>query len=280
VKELIKREFGLQILTTLPVTESYSSNVMHFSTPHGDYVVKSPYTIEKARRERDWLIALEDLPLTPTLLDYREVDDKAYILYKAIPGRSIVDQSDLTESTVSQMGKVLFLLHSQNSESFGGFATWHELLIDNVDRYLNHFAGEELVLAKLGAKVFYQHLELIPNSDSPVPVHFDFRPGNILLHKGIVTGLIDFESARGGHPSMDFTKVRHQLWENVPKSREWFLAGYGEQVWIEHIDDLLDLYTLYHGIGGLCWCAQRGIDDSDFYRQNKRFILAGVDKYR
>lgn len=53
-------------------------------------------------------------------------------------------------------------------------------------------------------------------------MHFEVRPGNILVRDRHLVGIIDFESCRGGHPSMDFFK----LWQQVPNGLPEIVAGY------------------------------------------------------
>ncbi|MFD7522241.1 phosphotransferase [Paenibacillus chitinolyticus] len=57
------------------------------------------------------------------------------------------------------------------------------------ERCIHHFDG-----------VFFA----LPNPDGPCIVHMDFRPGNILVNGNKVTGIIDFESARGGSSEMQY----------------------------------------------------------------------------
>jgi aminoglycoside phosphotransferase (APT) family kinase protein len=53
-------------------------------------------------------------------------------------------------------------------------------------------------------------LEQQPNADDPRLVHGDFNPTNILVHKGAVTGILDWEFSHAGSPYMDIGNLlRH-----------------------------------------------------------------------
>ncbi len=99
------------------------------------------------------------------------------------------------------------LLHQAPAESFDGLTSWHELLIANADRYVATIGAEDGGLAQRGRAALEFHIDEVPISDRPCLVHFDLRPGNILVREGALAGIIDFESCRGGHASMDFFKL-------------------------------------------------------------------------
>jgi aminoglycoside phosphotransferase (APT) family kinase protein len=71
------------------------------------------------------------------------------------------------------------------------------------------------VLTRLPVTESFSSTVHVPQSDEPCLVHFDLRPGNVLVRDGRLVGIIDFESCRGGHASMDFFK----LWQQVEPER-------------------------------------------------------------
>lgn len=62
--------------------------------------------------------------------------------------------------------------------------------------------------------------KLLPLTDGPSLIHMDFRPGNILVYKNQVVGIIDFESLRIGATEMDFTKVNRDIFMKYPETME------------------------------------------------------------
>ncbi|WP_196160278.1 phosphotransferase enzyme family protein [Reinekea sp. G2M2-21] len=270
--EIVEQHLGLNVDTLLPVTESFSSSVLHFMSGGKPYVMKKLFTSAKAVREAHWLTIHSDNHLTPNLI---EVDtEQGWILIEARPGRVIQSVEDLDDSQAAQIGQAVASLHTKPADNFDCFGSWHELLFGNMERYAGYLDGEDLDLAKLALRRFNDNLRQIPDSTQAVTVHFDLRPGNILQEGREITGIIDLESMRGGHPSMDFFKLWDEVWTLRPELMQPMLDGYGSTLpEVEDWPSLMKLYRAYHGLGGLAWCAQRNQLDSPFAVKNREFIL-------
>ncbi len=80
-------------------------------------------------------------------------------------------------------------------------------------------------LVQDSARLFEQLMVDIPGPDGPRALHMDFRPGNVLIWNGKITGLIDLESARGGSADMDFTKMKIYVWDRYPGTKDAFLSA-------------------------------------------------------
>lgn len=85
---------------------------------------------------------------------------------------------------------------------------------------------------------------------------------------GNLTGLIDFESARGGSADLDFTKVSHYVWAANPQTKPAFLAGYATIRPVPEIERTLPLYQLHNALGGVAWCVRRTNTDDPFFHEN------------
>ena len=96
------------------------------------------------------------------------------------------------------------------------FQRWQPLCVGVMP--LELFQGTLDCYAKLYAS--------LPEPDGPCWVHFDYRPGNVLVQGTRITGLIDFESSRGGSADLDFIKVKNRVWDVCPGTKEAFLNGY------------------------------------------------------
>ncbi len=120
----------------------------------------------------------------------------------------------------------------------------------------------------------------LPAPDGPCWVHADFRPANVLVEDGRITGLIDFESARGGSADFDFVKVSHALFDTLAGSRDAFLAGYDAIRPHPDLARTLPYYRLHNAVGGLAWCIRRTNTDDPFYRENDEVIGAILEAYR
>lgn len=269
--EVAQLHFDRHVRQLLPIGESFASDVIRFISDDRQYVLKRPFSIEKAQREHQWLQALSDHPATPQAHGIHTQNDAAYVLMSVIPGMPLDDFKGCSDGCLYQIGSDLRRIHETPAPDFDGSGTWHELLSANTERYLADITGVERSVAENARAMFVDALESIPDSSAAVAVHFDFRSGNLLSLDGVYQGIIDFESMRGGHPSMDFFKLltgssvlsRAQL--NV------LLKGYGPASWYRTAEDVVNLvryYQLYHGLAGVAWCCRRGKKETDFYRRN------------
>ncbi len=271
--EIVKHRLGLTVDALLPVTESFSSSVLHFMCKDKSYVFKKLFTPEKAVREAHWLTVHRNNTLVPRLIDIDT--EQGWILIEALPGRVIQAIEDLDASMVGHIGQAVAGLHTQLAHDFDGYATWHELLFGNMERYAACLEGDDLDLAKRAINRFKENLSQIPNSSQAVTVHFDLRPGNILHADQHITGIIDLESMRGGHPSMDFFKLWDEVWTLRPELMQPMLEGYGAVLpEVEDWPTLMKFYRAYHGLGGLAWCAKRQDLQSPFAMKNREFMVS------
>ena len=271
LRTVVKEQLKWDIEAEWPVTESYSSTVLHFQAAGEKYILKKLFTTEKALREATWLQAHAQNPLVPKLLQRNQ--DEGWILLRALAGEVIQSVETITPRIAEQIGRALAQLHKVKGEDFDGFSSWHELLRGNMDRYASHMQGQDTRLASQAISFLERNFESIPNSIAAVAVHFDLRPGNVLVESGAVSGVIDFESMRGGHASMDFFKMWDEVWKVRPELMKPMLDGYGNT--LPDVDDwnyLMSLYQVYHGLAGLAWCSQRQHLDSDFAARNRAFI--------
>ncbi len=279
--ELAWSEFGIRPTTRLPVTESFSSSVMSFIGADGrHYVLKQHWARNKAEREVAALRALATHPMVPALLGVSDRDGTLTLLIEGLAGTTWVDDSLVTPGFLHELGRAMAHMHLASADSFDGLASWHELLQGNAERYITSIGPEDRPLAERGLEVLLGHLVDVPASDDPRLVHFDLRPGNILGHQGHLTGIIDFESCRGGHASMDVFK----LWQQVPQHLAQVLVGYREvagatAAWAE-LDTsttLMHVYAAYHGLAGLAWCHTRGDFSGAFPTVNRSLITQALD---
>lgn len=273
-------DFGIQVAARLPITESFSSTVMSFiGSDHRHYVLKQHWARSKAEREVSALRALAGHTEVPALLATSEHDGTLTLLIEGLAGAPWVDVGDASPELLGEVGRSMARMHSVAAESFDGMESWHELLSSNADRYVASISAEDIGLATRARDVLDRHLGEVPTSETPRLVHFDLRPGNILVSDGQLVGIIDFEACRGGHPSMDFFK----LWQQVPGGLAEIVEGYCEVVeppgrWADpdSLHALMHIYAAYHGLAGLGWCHARGNFGGDFPAVNRGLIRQAV----
>lgn len=280
LEDLARSAFGIRPVTRLPITESFSSTVVSFiGSDDRHYVVKRHWARSKAEREIEALRALHDHPSTPALLATDDRDGTLTLLIEGLPGAPWTPDRDATPELDRALGRAMAQMHHAAAESFEGTTSWHELLRTNAERYVASIGPEDRSLAERGSHLLLRRLDDVPDSDEPRLVHFDLRPGNVLVNDGCLTGIIDFEACRGGHPSMDFFK----LWQQVPRHLDGILEGYCDVAgsradWAE-LDTLLPLvqiYAAYHGLAGLAWCHLRGDFSGDFPAVNRGLVTTAL----
>ncbi|MEX1363307.1 MAG: aminoglycoside phosphotransferase family protein [Nannocystaceae bacterium] len=279
--EIAASAFGRTPQTELPVTDSFGSEVLRFVDADGhQYVVKRPWSRPKAVKEARALTRLVDHPRVPRLLGVHERGEHAYLLLEGLEATPWSDIEGASEELVREVGRAVRKIHDLPEESFEGRPRWHALLGSNAHRYreLVRTRPADARLAADALDLLQDQLTHVPNSNEAVLVHFDLRPGNILVHDGRLVGIIDFESCRGGHPSMDLFKIWQQVWARRPVTRDWFMAGYTRDDdaagWAHStdLDRLMQTYALYHGLAGLAWCEKRGQIDGPFATVNRELI--------
>lgn len=272
--------FGLEVAARLPVTESFSSQVLSFIAPDGArHVVKRHWARGKAEREALALEQLSSHPDVPALRATADRDGELYLLIEGLDGVPWEHIEDATRELLAHLGRAIAEMHRTAADSFDGFASWHELLRGNADRYLTMIGGDDRPLAELGHAVLDRHLDEVPASEQPCLVHFDLRPGNVLVNGDRFVGIIDFESCRGGHASMDFFKLWQQVAPRAPGGLDHILHGYRAaagvtEAWMEPatLDRLMRIYSAYHGMAGLAWCHSRNDFSGTFPDVNRQLI--------
>ncbi len=283
--------WGLSVNRALPITESFSSEVLLFEAADGSrFVIKKPFSPAKGQREVDALTALASHEQVATLIDHRLIADDMYLLIEGLDGTPWTTIEGTSRGFLQTVGAAVRKVHKTRYGSFDVCDTWHDLLRSNADRYHDTIGDSDRDLAGKARALLERHLAEVPNSTEPVLVQFDLRPGNILTKNGEFVALIDFESARGGHPSMDFFKFWQQVEPLVPGAIEALLAGYQQADpghasydhapadWMApgRLDRLMNIYSIYHGLAGLSWCHQRDDFSGHFPDTNRGLITAAI----
>lgn len=276
VQAAIER-FGLAVTAIQPVTESYSSTVRILTLADGAKVVlKIPFSQNKVLREVRMLQRLHGHLPVPALLNYDLSDSGVGALVLSyLPGTPMLD--GVTTAAAFGLGQLLARLHLQTMPTFGdefeqptsAARGWWEMIDDYFYQWVPLCAqvldGEWL----RRCEQLYQQLRAdLPAPDGPCAVHFDYRPGNVLWQDGTITGLIDFESARGGSADRDFSKIKEELWDLYPGTEMPFREGYQSIRPVPELERTLPFYTLHLAFGGVGWCVRRGKMQDPFMQHN------------
>jgi len=283
LQQVAEQVWGLGVRQVLPVTESFASDVLLFDADDGRrYVIKNSFNPAKGQREIAALEALASHERVPNLLGHHRIADEMYLLIEGLDGTPWVSIEGTSRQFLAAVGAAMGEVHQTRYGSFDGCDNWHDLLRHNADRYHHTIGAEDRELADIARVELEQHMAEVPNSDEPVLVQFDLRPGNILSKAEEFVALIDFESARGGHPSMDFFKFWQQVEPFLPGAMESLLAGYlsdrvaSDWMTAEPMGRLMKIYSLYHGLAGLAWCYTRDAFSGHFPDANRRLMSSAV----
>ena len=270
--------FNLDVANIEPVEESFSSVVRILTLASGErLVLKIPFIQRKLFRELRALQDLQgDLPV-PEVVDYwiRGDDSPGALLLSILPGKIIT--GDVAPELASALGVLLATLHTHELARFGEVFEaaeeaplgWWAMLERVFQRWQLLCAGVMPPdLLKKGLDHYAKLCSSLPEPDGPCWAHFDFRPGNVLVQGTRITGLIDFESARGGSADLDFTKMKNQVWDICPGTKKAFLNGYASVRPLPDIESTLPLYALHNAFGGIAWCVRRSSTEDPFFREN------------
>jgi Ser/Thr protein kinase RdoA (MazF antagonist) len=276
--------FGLKILDFWRVPESYSSEVWRLKLETGNEVIlKIPYSDVKFHREQFFLKRLRGIIPVPIILDtWNEKDTSPpALLLSCLPGSPATEL--ITNDTASQMGELLGRLHQIPAECYGQLETqdssniklsWETFLRKRYEQFRDDCRSElsRDVINRCN-ELFETFMENLPQAGGPCIVHMDFRPGNILINKKHeITGLIDFESSRGGSPEIDFIKVVTEIWKPCPNTHKSFLDGYSGVCPLPNLDRTLPLHLFCNALGGISWCIRRNQLGSEFHRQHLTWL--------
>ncbi len=268
--------FNLKVAAVERVAQSYSSIVRILVLENGEKrVLKIPFAKSKLLRELRILNVLQGMVPVPRLVDHwlRDDDIPGALLLSFLPGEPLT--GPIPPEVSFKLGELLAHLHSNHLERFGDefsvpAANSHDWW-SVIDSYFQTWIPicSTILPVDLLEKVLKEYNRLyanLPEPDGPCVVHFDYRPGNILVRDNQVSGLIDFESSRGGSADLDFTKIKTEVWDAFTGTKEHFLHGYASVRPLPNIEATLPFYELYNAFGGIAWCSRRAkLDDPFFY---------------
>jgi Ser/Thr protein kinase RdoA (MazF antagonist) len=277
-------KLGLRIQRVVPVSDSFSSSVLSFVTTHGQHLVlKLPWSRVKAEREIRALDLLQNHAFVPNLVDTLEIEGELILLIQGLGGEPWQESWELPPKSLYDIGLAVAQIHEVSVEGYSGPASWESFLQENAREYIQRITGDDRDLAQIALQILSENIDIVDFSGSAQLVHFDLRPGNVLVRELNFVGIIDFESWRGGHASMDFYK----FWEHFAKTGhnglDLICKAYRDSVsdaedWMDpnELAELMKLYSAYHGLAGLSWCYTRNNFEGDFPVRNRQRIQDAI----
>jgi aminoglycoside phosphotransferase (APT) family kinase protein len=207
----------------------------------------------------------------------RTVVDSDFLLMSELPGANWytvgVELGEPEKTRLrGELGRIVAALHTITGTEFGypqgkQSSSWRTAFLAMFDAVL---ADSERFSVSLPRPVeqlrelVWGHADVLDAVDTPVLVHFDLWAGNILLHEGAVSGLVDAERAFWGDPLAEMVSVA--LFADIEQDPA-FLGGYraagGSITFDEGTRTRLALYRCYLYLIKLVERAPRGYASSE-----------------
>jgi aminoglycoside phosphotransferase (APT) family kinase protein len=185
----------------------------------------------------------------------RSLLDSDFLLMTELPGRN---WHDLREEVVGaererlrrDLGRLVAALHEITGTEFGypqgeSSSSWRTAFLGMLDALLGDALRWETPLPRsvtqirqlIGANAY-----VLDDVTTPVLVHFDLWPGNILVQDGRITGIVDGERAFWGDPLAEMVSLA--LFGSIEDDAA-FLDGYGGIEFDDSARRRLALYRTY-----------------------------------
>lgn len=262
------------------ITGSYSSTVLQLqfgSSP--PLILKVPRTIAKAVTETNVLFQLDHVPFTPSVVATIECGNRQAILMHKLPGVMLNVRLHRKLSLYVSLGQALATIHAQGASSSevpnpsrNGEWLRNSLRAATHERLENccNVVGIEWS----GVKRVYEALWLQVSPDpTPRLAHTDFRTGNILIHGGALSAILDFESACIAPANIDILRISDELCGFESSKMKSFLTGYAGV--LEIPSDLRSaelLYRIHHSIACIHWCLRNDSLYGGFFEKHRLYI--------
>jgi aminoglycoside phosphotransferase (APT) family kinase protein len=228
--------------------------------------------------------AHENDPHIPFVHEIGVLNDKPYMILDYIKGengRVILPKlsKEVQYRIGQQVGQTLNKMHHISAPT--GYSSWDHRWISKVERLLPRF--EDIAVGNKRyqkvARFVMNHLHLIKGRPSCVQ-HYDFHPGNILIHEEQFTGLIDMQKITYADPINEFYKMEYF---NVPISKSYsrgVLDGYHENKGIpDSFWELHRLYAAIHIMSAEVWANEIELDQQDRFKIYTDFTINQFDDF-
>ncbi len=239
---------------------------------------------EHFNREQYFLTLLNGTLPIPRLIDLVKPEPGVHgaLLMECLPG-ALLQESDWTDALAHTVGETLARVHLHRTSGYGDL-TNPKTLTPNPKRYFEEKVREELAecRAHLPSKLIDQcqhyydaHFHLLASVDGPCIVHRDFRPGNIMIHQGKLSGIIDWAGGRSGFAEQDFVAMEHRNWPSQPSHKQSLLTGYQTIRPLPDYPPLMPLLRLARTLAVVGYTVTHNTwqtDDAHIYTFNRHFL--------
>ena len=261
------------------------ATVFKITQPNGqEFILKICSRVGDYLREAYFLNHFHGKILIPRIIQMVPPEAALHgaILMECLPGQ-LLKIEDLTDKLCHEIGSLLARIHLDSVKGYGDLTEPDRLSPDprvpftlkfeeGMDECRDHLPSP--LMANL-RRYYDKHIDLLLSIDGPCIIHRDFRPGNIIGEHGIIRGIIDWSSARGGFAEEDFCPLEFGEWSPNPSYRDSFLAGYSSIRKVPHYQRILPLLRLSRAIGAIGFTVKQGTWKSKgakIYQFNRQFL--------
>lgn len=250
LEAVVKNAVGYGVKEKTKVVEGEVNEVYDITPTHGENIIVRISRAEHNRFEAEkW--ALDKcretgvpVPLTHLISEVETDKEKLHVCVESkIEGvslqtlikQNILSQNEIRELTISA-GEILSKIHSVNTKGFGEisssgvgeFETWSEYMLNKANKRESVLKearkiGVDDKLVQQAFAILDKNKDIYENTDSRL-AHSDYGIKHMLIHKGKINGIIDFENCRGADIVYDFSWWNY-FGQNRP-SVEWLIEGY------------------------------------------------------
>lgn len=223
------------------------------------------------------------LPVPQVIKTIEPINDRpGAILLEYLDG-SLLQENDWNQALAYEVGTKLASLHRHRTKNFGDLTKPHRLTPNAYDYFKDKFYEElEECSNHLSEKVIKQckhyfdsQKQVLFSVDGPCIVHRDFRPGNIVIHKGQLIGIIDWASGRSGFAEQDFCSMEHRKWPKNPVHKQSLFEGYSSVRPLPDFNSIMPLLQLGRALAVIGFTVKSSTWNGKYqklYQYNCQFI--------
>jgi Ser/Thr protein kinase RdoA (MazF antagonist) len=249
---------------------SLSSSIFRLNLKdNSNLILKISFDKKRWEREIYFLDKLDKYILVPKIIDVVEPtpDLNGAVLMQCLSG-DIVSPESLSDNLSFKMGELLAKVHLIPCDFYGDFAEKEFLdpSIDNGIAILKGYFDESFeecknhldssLLDKI-QKYFNNEIKVIGRLDGPCITHRDFKPGNIIVEKEQIQGLIDWEIAKNHFAEEDFSQMECLVWDAHPKTKQAFLDGYKSIRKLPDLELIMPVLRISKSLGAIGFTIKR-----------------------
>jgi aminoglycoside phosphotransferase (APT) family kinase protein len=287
IENLVREATGSPLSSKERIIDGESNEVYSVATEAGnEFIVRISHN-EKSRFEKErWVLkqCAEAGAPVPEIIFLESIEAENQPLQLCVETKlsgigldKVIDilspeRKDKLAELLGQLGENLAKVHSVKTKGFGKldkegngmFASVQELIAGDNSIHDKQIldAIEDRPGAKEAVLKAYEILEKESAAHADVSsylIHNDLSPQHILIDGDNVSGLIDFESAFGGDPMLEFALWDFKFGGKYPLKH--ILEGYEKlrpEVLSGDFERRLNFWKLYRALGSLRYCIKEG----------------------